>query len=200
MPATPIATTTVPRQTATATSRACLAAAGVAIAVAACGGGGGAAFTWLHPKTPPASWQVVRVASGGELAYPPGWRRVSGDRGTATAVLFGADGTYLGYLNLTPRQGSETLSSWASFRVEHNGEEGDRAVKRLAAATGLHFLTGHGSCVRDSYTTKTRARYTEIACLVAGTRTDSVIVGAAPPGNWGRLSGVLERAIEGVRT
>jgi hypothetical protein len=73
-------------------------------------------------------------------------------------------------------------------------------VKRLAAATGLHFLTGQGSCVQDSYTTVSHARYTEIACLVAGARSNSVIVGAAPPGAWGRISGVLERAIEGVRT
>jgi hypothetical protein len=106
----------------------------------------------------------------------------------------------LGYLNVTPRQGGETLSGWAAFRIAHDADEGDRAIKRLAAGTGLRFLTGHGSCVKDTYTTATRVRYIEIACLVAGPKATSVIVGAAPPASWARTSGSIERAISGFRT
>jgi hypothetical protein len=174
--------------------------AALTLGLAACGSANPSAFGWLHPKSAPSDWPVAAVRSGARMAYPPNWRRQRSDRGTASAALLGTDGGYLGYLNVTPRQGSETLSNWASFRVEHNAEEGDRAVMRLAAATGLHFLTGHGSCVKDSYTTKVGAHYIEIACLVAGSKSSSVIVGAAPPGVWGRTSGVLERAISALRT
>jgi hypothetical protein len=54
--------------------------------------------------------------------------------------------------------------------------------------------------VRDSYTTVTHARYVEIACLVAGQRATSVIVGAAPPNAWSQVSPLLERAISAFET
>jgi len=169
-------------------------------ALAGCGTSRGSAFSWLHPKSPPAAWSIARLPSGGVLAYPPNWRRQHSDPGTATAALVGPGGRYLGYLNLTPRQGAETLADWASFRIDHNREDGERTVKRLAAGTGLHFLTGHGSCVKDSYTTQIGARYIEIACLVAGTRASAVIIGAAPPDRWNQAMNVIARAISGVRT
>jgi hypothetical protein len=134
------------------------------------------------------------------MPYPPGWRRIKTDRGTTTAALLGPGGRYLGYLNATPRQGKETLTDWRTFRVEHNHDEGDRSVTRLAAATGLRFLTGHGSCVKDAYTSGTGVHYIEIACLVAGAKASTVIVGAAPPSAWARVSGSIERAISGFRT
>jgi hypothetical protein len=171
-----------------------------ALALAACGASQGGAFSWLHPQAAPSDWRVSQIPSGAVLAYPPDWSAQHGDRGTATAALLGSGGRFLGYLNVTPRQGDETLSNWSSFRLEHNQEEGDRAVRQLAAASGLHFLTGRGSCVKDSYTTRTGSRFVEIACLVAGARAQSVIVGAAPPGIWGRESGNIERAIAGFRS
>jgi len=134
------------------------------------------------------------------MAYPPNWSRQEGDPGTATAALLSAGERYLGYLNLTPRQGAETLSNWATFRTEHNADEGDHAVKRLAAASGLRFLAGQGSCVKDSYMTRINARFIEIACLVIGPRGETVIVGAAPPNSWSSSGALIERAIEGVRT
>jgi hypothetical protein len=134
------------------------------------------------------------------MPYPPSWRQIKGDRGTATAALRGAGGKYLGYLNVTPRQGPETLADWRTFRVDHNHEEGDRSVTRLAFASGLRFLTGHGSCVKDAYVSGTGVHYIEIACLVAGSRTQSVIVGAAPPSSWPQTSGIIERSISGFRT
>jgi len=178
-------------------------AAGVvalALGLTACGGASGGPFAWLHPQPPPSGWQIVRVPTGAQLAYPAQWRSVHGDPGTATAALTDAHGRFVGYLNVTPRQGEESLANWASFRTAHNADEGDHAVKRLAAASGLRFRTGHGSCVKDSYVTAHNASYIEIACIVAGHSATSVVVGAAPPDEWSRSSGVIERAIEGFRT
>lgn len=205
----------------TATFRGTLALAALGIGVAACGSAGGTSstggsgepaavststvasrpFAWLRAQAPPAGWHVVAIPSGASMAYPSTWQQTRGDPSTATAVLRDRVGHFLGYLNLTPRQGRETLSNWSSFRPEHNRDEGDQNVKLLAAAQGLRFLTGRGSCVKDSYTTNSHASYIEIACLVSGSRGGQfVIVGAAPPNAWGRTSPVIERAIEGVRT
>jgi hypothetical protein len=152
-------------------------------------------FAWLRPSPAPAGWQVARIATGAVMLYPPGWRLVAGDTGTATAVLQNAHQAFLGYLNLTPRQGDETLRSWATFRVAHNVREGDRGVRTLAAAKGLRFRSGRGTCVRDAYATASGARFIELACLVAGAKATSVIVGAAPPHVWPQMSPVIERAI-----
>jgi hypothetical protein len=154
-------------------------------------------FGWLRPTPAPAGWASVRLASGATLAYPSGWRQTRGDRGTASAALIDARGHYLGYLNLTPRQGSETLAGWTAFRLHHNAEEGDREVRALGSASGLSFRRGHGACLRDTYATSV-ARYEEIACLVVGAHGGSVIVAAAPPALWGAESGTLERAIRSM--
>lgn len=155
---------------------------------------------WLHPTRSPTGWRVVRIANGATMPYPPGWRRTAGDVGTATAVLRSADHQFLGYLNLTPQQGDESLSNWGSFRLGHDAREGDRGVKALAGATNLRFRTGLGSCIRDAYTTAAEVRYIELACLVAGPKVTSVIVGAAPPQIWGRMSSLIERAISAFTT
>jgi hypothetical protein len=193
-----------------------LALAALTLGLAGCGAaaGGGAAtgrsprsksasgaLAWVRPQAPPARWKVVTIPSGAAMAYPRNWKLQHGDAGTATAALTGADEDQtLGYLNLTPRQGKETLAQWSSFRVEHNADEGDKNVKRLAAGTGLQFRDGRGSCVKDAYTTITGNHFVEIACLVTGLRGEAVIVAATPPKLWGRESGTLERAIDGVRT
>jgi hypothetical protein len=134
------------------------------------------------------------------MAYPPGWHPQHGDPGTATATLKSSDGRFLGYLNLTPREGKESLSNWSSFRVDHNGDEGDVHIKRLDAASGLRFRSGRGSCIKDSYVTGTGAHYVEIACLIVGQRSSAVIVGAAPPTQWSHEASTVDRAIEAVRT
>ena len=156
-------------------------------------------FGWLRPAPAPAGWASARLASGATLAYPSNWRQIRGDRGTASAALIDAHGQYLGYLNLTPRQGSETLAGWTAFRLQHNAEEGDREVRALGAASGLSFRGGHGACVRDTYATSA-ARYEEIACLVLGAHAASVIVAAAPPARWSEQRGTLERAIRAMST
>lgn len=145
-------------------------------------------------------WQTVAIPGGATLAYPPGWRRIRTDPDTASVALMGPDDRFLGYLNLTPRQGEETLADWSRFRVNHNREEGDRSVTAQASATGLRFRTGRGSCVRDVYVTQTASRYIELACIVAGRRATTVVVGASPPSSWRRVSALLEQAISSITT
>jgi hypothetical protein len=212
----------------TATSRpgrAALALAALALSAAGCGGasagsasGGSAAsppstapqaatatpvpggFAWLRPAPAPAGWSVVRIPTGAALAYPPGWRKLHGDAGTATVALQDSRDRFLGYLNVTPRQGRETAANWATFRVSHNADEGERNVVTLAVGRGLRFRTGDGTCVRDAYVTKTGRHYIELACLVGGSRTGSVIVGAAPPQTWPQVAPLIERAVSAFTT
>jgi hypothetical protein len=115
-------------------------------------------------------------------------------------VLLDDRSRFVGYLNLTPRQGGETLQGWPGFRVRHNSSEGNRSVVAEAVASGLRFRGGVGVCVRDRYQTVSRARYIEIACLVRGATATSVIVGAAPPDAWARVSPSLYRALSAFTT
>ena len=108
-----------------------------------------------------------------------------------------ANGRFLAYLNLTPRQGAESLSNWSSFRAHHNREEGDRHVRLLAAARGLRVAGRDASCVKDSYTTSSGVAYVELACLIGGERS-AVVVGAAPPDEWPAQEPDIERSISSV--
>ena len=158
------------------------------------------AFRWLQPHPTPHGWKLARLPSGNAtFAYPRTWRPIRTDPGTASVALLGRGRSIRGYLNLTPRQGTETLANWPNFRIEHLGDEGSRDVRLIASAHGLAFRSGRGSCVIDSYRTS-RARYREIACLVAGTRSSSVVVGAAPSKTWAQYAGTIERAIASLRT
>ena len=158
------------------------------------------AFRWLHPQPPPPGWKLARLPSGAAtFAYPSTWRPIRTDPGTASVALLGHAGSIRGYLNVTPREGTETLANWPSFRIHHLGDEGSTDVRLIARAHGLRFRSGRGSCVIDSYRTS-RARYREIACFVAGARTSSVIVGAAPSKNWAQQAETIERAIASFRT
>lgn len=199
---------TTPRGAARPTVRRMSAAAVVLVALllSACGGSSGtaasssSAFAWLRPAPAPDGWVGARAPSGATIAFPPGWHLIKGDGGTATAALFDARREFLGYLNLTPRQGSETLSDWATFRVRHNAEEGDTEVRAYGAGTNLRFRTGRGSCVRDTYTTSSSTHYEEIACLIVARHASSVVVGAAPVGRWGREQSLIEREISATTT
>jgi hypothetical protein len=158
-------------------------------------------FRWLHPRPPPRGWKLARLPSGAAtFAYPRTWRPIRTDPGTASVALLGHGRGIRGYLNLTPRQGAETLANWPSFRIQHLREEqSSKDVRLIAAAHGLRFRSARGSCVIDSYRTS-RTRYREIACLVAGNRTTSVLVGAAPSKTWAQQAGTIERAIASIRT
>ena len=196
------------------TAAAALLIAGLALVYAACGSSSsstttttgattraaGHAFRWLEPAPAPSGWPTTTIPTGATMAYPPGWRRLKSDPGTASATLRNVHGAFLGYLNATPRQGDETLADWAHFRVAHNEEEGDSNIHAMAASTNLRFRNGHGACVQDSYATKTGAHYIEIACLVAGQRATTVIVGAAPPDQWRPVSPLIQRSISAFET
>jgi hypothetical protein len=161
--------------------------------------GSASAFSWLHPEPTPQGWKTARLPFGkATFVYPRTWRPIRTDRGTVSVALLGPWRSIRGYLNLTPRQGAETLANWRSFRIQHLGEEGSTDVRLIASARGLAFRSGRGSCVIDSYRT-TRATYREIACLVTGSRSSSVIVGAAPSQAWASRAGTLERAIASLR-
>jgi hypothetical protein len=159
------------------------------------------AFRWLHPAPAPHGWKLARLPSGAAtFGYPKTWRPIRTDPGTASVALLGHARSIRGYLNATPRQGTETLANWPSFRIQHlREEESSKDVRLIASAHGLGFRSGRGSCVIDSYRTS-RARYREIACLVAGTRTSSVVVGAAPSKTWAQQAETIERAIGSLRT
>jgi hypothetical protein len=148
----------------------------------------------------PAGWQRVQVPdSPAVLAYPPGWRTIPGDRGTASAALR-VHGRIVGYLNATPQGGTETLANWLSFRPDHNREEGDLDVTPLAGSRGLQLRTGRASCLVDSYATESGAHYRELACIVAGRKATTVIVGSAVPERWTDLAPVLRRAASSFTT
>ena len=86
------------------------ALAAVVLVLALAGGGGSShrpaadPFAWLHPAAPPAGWHVARIADGATLPFPPGWRPIRTDPGTASVALL-RHGRIEGYLNATPRQG-----------------------------------------------------------------------------------------------
>jgi hypothetical protein len=184
-----------------------LVAVALAAVVVSVGVGGGqsshrpasAAFAWLRPAAAPAGWSTARTTSGATLSYPPGWRPIKTDPGTASVALLGNGDRIDGYLNVTPKQGPETLANWSRFRTGHNRGEGDRNVRPIASAGGLTFRTGRGSCVIDTYATS-KAAYREIACLVSGRGSTAVVVAAAPSALWDREAAALERAVSSFVT
>jgi hypothetical protein len=175
-------------------------AVGTALLVALAGCGGSARgrasgpFEWLRPASAPSGWNVARTQTGAMLAYPPGWTPIKTDRGTASVALLGGGERIDGYLNATPKQGTETLADWSRFRPQHNQGEGDRSVRVLATTTTARFRSGRGACVIDTYTTS-KANYHEIACLVSGPSSSAVVVAAAPTALWDQQAATLERAV-----
>jgi hypothetical protein len=154
-----------------------------------------AAFAWLRPAPAPPAWRLARLTGTAALAYPPAWHRIKSDPGTASvAVVTSGMGLIAEYLNATPEQANETLANWSSFRPAHNREEGDRQDRVLAAARDLRFRNGRGSCVIDRYQTS-RARYTEIACLVQAPTSETVVVAAGLAARWPQEAPALERAV-----
>jgi hypothetical protein len=154
-----------------------------------------ASFSWVVSHPAPRGWAHAETANGAVLYYPRDWKRVQGDKGTASAAFTDFHGHIRGYLNATPRQGNEQLANWASFRLRHNAEEGDREVHREASGEELHVAGGHGSCVRDRYKTSTNAEYVELACLIKGPKGSAVIVAAASPSSLAELEPTLRSAI-----
>jgi hypothetical protein len=173
------------------------AAAAAAAAVALAGGSPGRAFRTLAPAPAPAGWHTATLPNrAAMLSYPPSMRPLAGDRDAVSVAERGPSGAFRLYLNATPRQGAETLPTWAGFRLRLLRAD-DAATARLdAAQQGVRFRGGTGSCVLDDYRTRIGAHhYTEIACLVQGHTAASVIVAAAPAANWAQARPLLMRAI-----
>jgi hypothetical protein len=127
---------------------------------------------------------------------PPGFRSVAGDRDTLTAALFGPGGTYLGYLNATPRQGGERLQGWPEFRLEHLRDDDARSAHEDTAAQHVRAGNALRSCVVDDYVTRVDDHhFHEIACLVVQGSAGSVIVAATPSGDPAHVWAVLQRAV-----
>jgi hypothetical protein len=186
-----------PRRVTVGLAVAC-AGAVLLVALAGCGasshGRASGPFAWLRPGSAPVGWKAAGIPGGARLAYPPGWAALKTDPGTASVALLGNRGRIDGYLNVTPRQGTETLADWTHFRPQHNKGEGDRDVRLIAATTTGRFRSGRGACVIDSYTTS-KASYREIACLVSGPRSSAVVVATAPTALWDQHVATLQRAV-----
>jgi hypothetical protein len=119
------------------------------------------------------------------LSYPPSLRPLAGDKDAVSAAQFSPDGAVQLYLNATPRQGTESLRQWAAFRLTLLRSDDAATAHEITAAEGVKFRGGTGSCVIDNYVTRTgEHHYEEIACLVQGQASASVIVAAAPAAMW----------------
>ena len=195
---------------------AALAAVAVSVAVAGCQSSSSAAgepdsspgagkalppVRVLAARQAPAGWHTASLLGGkATLAFPPAMHTVRGDRGSASAAQLAASGSYLMYINATPKQGTESLRDWPDFRLEHLKEDDASAARLIAESHGVRFLGGTGTCVIDAYVTKVKSNhYTELACFVRGQTTSSVIIAAAPTTNWASAAPVLMRAVAAYR-
>jgi hypothetical protein len=180
-----------------------LTAIGIAIAAVAStadartGGLARPGFPHLRPAAAPAGWARATLPDGGAvLAFPPSLHRVISDADAVSAARLGPGGAYQLYLNATPRQGAEDLANWAAFRLRLLRSDDAASAHLLAATGGIRFRGGTGSCVIDTYITRIGGHhFTEIACLVRGRTSASVIVAAAPAARWARARPLLLRAV-----
>ena len=154
-------------------------------------------FRWLASARPPATWPPHDVPSGlGTLSSPPGFRTVAGDPGTLTVALLNSVGTYLGYLNVTPHRGDETLRGWAAFRISHLREDDAVSVHEDAMVRSVRTAAGVRSCVSDDYvTTIGHHHFHEVACYVMSGSVSSVVVAATPSGDPAQVWTELESAL-----
>ena len=154
-------------------------------------------FGWFDPWPAPRTWLRARLADQrATLSYPGSLRPMTGDPATITVGSTSRSGEVLVYLNVTPRQGDETLRDWPSFRVNHLREEGQTGVRVDDVSPPLDFRSGRGRCVIDKYTTKVRDNhYREIACYVQGAHAASVLVAAAPAATSQATVALLEKVV-----
>jgi hypothetical protein len=156
-----------------------------------------AGFGWFHPGPAPGAWVRASLSrQSATLSYPGSLRPQHGDPGTVTVGSTARSGEVLVYLNVTPKQGDETLSNWAGFRMEHLREDGQSAVHLDGVSGPLNFRGGRGRCVIDNYTTDMHHNhYNEIACIVRGTHATSVLVAATSAAAWQANQALLEKVV-----
>ena len=155
------------------------------------------AFSPLHPAAAPAGWPYLALPNGtAVLSYPPSLHLLAGDTDAVSAARLSPGGAFQLYLNATPRQGAERQRHWAAFRLRLLRSDDAASAHQDAAAEGVKFRGGTGSCVIDDYVTRIGGHhYQEIACLVQGQTSASVIVAAAPAAQWARARPLLFRAV-----
>lgn len=156
-----------------------------------------AGFGWFHPNPAPDAWLHASLSGhGATLSFPGSLRPEHGDPGTVTVGSTARSGAVLVYLNVTPKQGGETLHNWPGFRMEHLREDGQSAVHLDAVSGPLNFRGGHGRCVIDNYTTDIHHNhYNEIACIVQGAHATSVLVAATSAAAWQANHALLEKVV-----
>jgi hypothetical protein len=179
---------------------AAVGAAAVVIAVVAFTGSGhaaGPAFPPLRPAAAPVSWRQLTLPNGtAVLSYPSALRAITGDKDAVSAAQLSPGGAIQLYLNATPRQGSERLAQWVAFRLHLLRSDDAASAHQVAAAQGIKFRGGIGSCVMDRYVTRIGGHhFQEIACLVKGHTSASVVVAAAPAAQWATARPLLLRAV-----
>ncbi len=154
-------------------------------------------FDWLASTTAPASWARLTVPSGlGTLSSPPGFRTVDGDPGSLSVALLNSTGTYLGYINVTPRQAPETLRNWATFRTTHLLGDDAVSVHEDAMVQSVPTATTVRSCLTDDYvTTVGHHQFHEVACYVMNGPVGSVVVAATAAGDPAHVWIQLQRAV-----
>jgi hypothetical protein len=155
------------------------------------------AFRPLPPVAAPSGWRHVTLPDGtAVLSYPPSLRQIAGDKDAVSAALLGPGGGLQLYLNATPRQGTERLARWAAFRLSRLRSDDATSAHEDASAEDVNFHGGTGSCIIDDYITRIGGRhYEEIACLVQGRTSASVIVAASPATMWTQARPLLLRAV-----
>jgi hypothetical protein len=155
-------------------------------------------WAWFKAGPAPGEWRTMELPDGtAVLSIPPGASPVQSDPGSVSAGITASNGDLQLYLNATPRQGDESQANWPDFRLAHLRGEHAASATRTSSRNGMSFRGGTGSCVADSYVTSLGAHeYREIACLVAGTRGDSVLVVAARADAWDRYSPLIEQAVD----
>ncbi len=179
-------------------------AAAAAVAVAAIvafalpGRSPGPVFARLTAAAAPAGWPHLTLPNGtAVLSYPPALRLIRGDKVAVSVGRVSPAGAFQLYLNATPREGSsERPQDWASFRLGLLRSDDAASAQQVAAAQGVRFRGGTGSCVIDRCATKIHANhFEELACLVQRRTSASVVVAAAPAAQWNQASPVIFRAV-----
>jgi hypothetical protein len=157
----------------------------------------GRAFPRLVPAAAPAGWPHLTLPNGtAVLSYPPSLHRLAGDKDAVSAARLSPGGAFQLYLNATPRQGAERLRHWAAYRLRLLRSDDAASAHEVSAAEDVKFRGGTGSCVIDAYVTRIGGHhYQEIACLVQGRTSASVIVAAAPSATWAQARPLLSRAV-----
>jgi hypothetical protein len=155
------------------------------------------AFPALAAAAAPAGWRHVTLPNGtAVLSYPPSLRPIRGDKDAVSVARVSPGGAFQLYMNATPRQDTENLQHWAAFRLHLLRSDDAASAREVAAAHGVKFRGGTGSCVIDRYVTKIGAHhFEELACLVQGRTSASVVVAAAPSDRWSQANPLLFRAV-----